>query len=73
MASNSLSPADKPEYRGCVVPRCSVCQRIPVAGIRGGLKLGRAFLCQECEAVLMETQVGSLEYHRIMEGLRSVY
>ncbi len=73
MAGNSLSPIQKPNYSGCVVPRCSVCQQIPAAGICGGIKLGKAFLCQECETVLMQTPVGSNEYHRIMEGLRLVY
>lgn len=73
MASNSLSPLQKPDHHNCVVPRCSVCLEIPAAGLRGGLKLGKAFLCHECETLLMKTPVGSLEYHRIMEGLRSVY
>ncbi|HCF70376.1 MAG TPA: hypothetical protein DER33_02080 [Syntrophomonas sp.] len=73
MQSNPLSSVRKPVYRDCVVPRCSVCHQIPQAGIRGGLKLGKAFLCHECEAILMETPVGSAEYHRIMDGLRSIY
>ncbi|MGI6434014.1 MAG: sigma factor G inhibitor Gin [Syntrophomonadaceae bacterium] len=73
MIIKSLSPAPTPAHRDCVVPRCSVCHQIPRAGIRGGLKLCKAFLCQECESILMATPVGSSDYHRIMAGLRSVY
>lgn len=73
MIINSLSQTETPANRDCVVPRCSVCYQIPRAGIRGGLKLRKAFLCQECESILMETPVGGSDYLRIMAGLRSVY
>lgn len=67
------SSAQASPPKDCVVPRCSICKQIPVGGIRGGFKLRRAFLCLNCESIIMATPVGSDDYHRIMAGLRSIY
>ena len=73
MQSNPLSSVRKPVYRDCVCRVAAFAVPSLQQGIRGGLKLGKAFLCQECETILMETPVGSAEYHRIMDGLRSIF
>ena len=48
---------------------CILCSR----ETREGLAILSSIICQSCEAVLLRTQVGSLDYLFAMDGLKKIW
>jgi hypothetical protein len=67
--------AIQPGYSGraTVLPVCSFCSQVPAQGIRGGIKVGKAWLCQACEGKIIQTEVGSSDYEIMMEKIKNVW
>ena len=65
----------KPCYAGkaIVLPVCSFCSQVPAQGIKGGIKVGKAWLCEACELKIMLTEVGSSDYEILLEKIRRVW
>ncbi|MGI6452666.1 MAG: sigma factor G inhibitor Gin [Syntrophomonadaceae bacterium] len=56
-----------------VVPRCSFCHQVPEKGIRGGWKLRKIFVCQECEKKIINSEIGSPYYREVMGNLARIF
>jgi len=67
--------AMKPCYGGktTVLPVCSFCNQVPAQGIKGGIKVGKAWLCQACELKIMLAEVGSSDYEIMLEKIKRVW
>ena len=48
---------------------CVICSR----EAREGLAILSSIICRSCEAVLLRTQVGSLDYMSVMDGLKKIW
>lgn len=59
--------------KGNVLPVCSICNQVPEMGIRGIIKIGRAFICQLCEQEILCLEVGSPDYGIMIEKIRRVW
>lgn len=60
------------EKRGVLLPRCYMCNQVPENGIRGGIRIKRAFICNKCEEKLMLAEVGAPEYRELLEKIKQV-
>ncbi len=67
--------AIKPGFGGkaIVLPVCNFCNQVPAKGIKGGIKLGKAWLCQACERKIMLTEVGSSDYEIMLQKIKKVW
>lgn len=57
---------------GVLLPRCYFCSEVPPEGIRGGIKLKKAFICRRCEKEIVSLQVGAPGYQELLEKLKRV-
>jgi hypothetical protein len=57
---------------GIVLPRCRICNQVPLKGIHGGIRLKRAFICAQCEKELTYIDVGSANYQIILEKIKNI-
>lgn len=57
---------------GILLPRCYFCGRVPSAGIHGGYKIGKAFICTACESKIIGMEIDSPGYLEIMEKLKMI-
>ena len=69
-ASVPIAPHDV--QRGVLLPCCIVCEQVPEGGIRGGIRLKKAFICTACEQQLMQTDMGSINYQKILEKIKQI-
>lgn len=60
-------------HKGNVLPVCSICNHVPELGIRGIIRIGRAFICQACEQEILCLEVGSPRYGTMIEKIRRVW
>ncbi len=60
-------------HKGLLLPVCSLCNQVPNQGVRGVIRVGRAWICRNCEQEIMELEVGSPKYGVMMEKMRSVW
>lgn len=60
-------------YKGNVLPVCSICNQVPELGIRGIIRIGRAFICRSCEQEILCLEVGSPDYGMMIEKIRRVW
>ena len=67
--------AMKPCYgdKATVLPVCSFCSQVPAQGIKGGIKVGKAWLCQACELKIILSEIGSNDYMILLEKIRKVW
>ena len=67
--------AMKPCYDGkaTVLPVCSLCNQVPAQGIRGVIRVRKAWLCQTCELEITLLEVGSAEYGVMLEKIKRVW
>lgn len=59
--------------KGLVLPVCSICNQVPSQGIRGVIRVGRAWICWNCEQEIMDLEIGSPKYGVMLEKLRRVW
>lgn len=57
---------------GKLLPVCSICQQVPTAGIRGGMKIKKSFICQSCETEIVNLTVGSAHYAEILDKIKAI-
>lgn len=57
---------------GVLLPRCYFCGEVPPGGIRGGIKVKKAFICIKCEKEIVALQVGAPGYHELLEKIKQV-
>lgn len=55
-----------------LLPRCAICENVPAEGIAGGMKIRRAFICNQCEEKIVTMDVGSQEYHAMVSTIKSI-
>jgi superfamily II helicase len=58
--------------RANILPRCTICNQIPKEGIRGGIKLKKAFICTRCEQDIANVDVGSASYQILLEKIKRI-
>lgn len=56
-----------------ILPVCSICNQVPSLGIKGVIKVGRAWICWECEQDIMLLEIGSPGYGVMIEKIRSIW
>jgi hypothetical protein len=56
-----------------ILPRCHICSEVPPLGIRGGIRLKKTFICSACEQQLVQTEVATAQYLRILEKLKEIF
>jgi hypothetical protein len=55
-----------------LLPRCTICSQVPRGGIRGGIKLKKAFICTQCEQEIANVDVGSANYQVLLEKIKRI-
>ncbi|MGS0763090.1 sigma factor G inhibitor Gin [Syntrophomonas curvata] len=58
---------------GILLPRCHFCGQVPEKGIRGGIRIRKAFICERCEAHIVSLQAGCSEYRYLLEELKKIW
>ena len=66
------SESGRNKGKGVLLPRCYICGEVPEEGIRGGIKLKRAFICTRCEQDIIAADVGSSQYRRLLEKIKMI-
>jgi len=59
--------------KATVLPVCSFCNQVPEQGIKGVMRVGKAWLCQACETKIMLLEVGSADYEIMIDKMRNVW
>jgi len=59
--------------RGRLLPRCKLCEEVPVEGLRGGYLINGMFICKSCETVIMRLQIGAPDYEEMMKRIRKLW
>lgn len=57
---------------GMLLPRCYFCGEVPPGGIRGGIKVKKAFICVKCEKEIVSLKVGAPGYNEFLEKIKRV-
>lgn len=65
-------PVGPGSRQGVLLPRCALCEQVPEGGIRCGVKVKKAFICDACQAELLVIDVGSQQYNRIVNKVRRI-
>jgi len=65
-----INTADK---KGIILPRCGICNQVPEEGIRGGLIIKKAFICNKCQNKMINIDVGSPEYEVILNKIKKIF
>ncbi|PKM77479.1 MAG: hypothetical protein CVU90_06425 [Firmicutes bacterium HGW-Firmicutes-15] len=58
--------------KAIILPRCRICSQVPKEGIRGGIKLRKAFICTQCEQEITNIDVGSANYQILLEKIKRI-
>jgi len=58
--------------KGILLPRCIMCGQVPQGGIRGGIRIKKAFICTPCEQQLIHSDVGSIKYQILLEKIKQI-
>lgn len=72
MNKASVPIAQHDVSRGILLPRCILCEQVPNDGIRGGIRVKRAFICTKCEQQLIQSDVSSIDYQKILEKIKMI-
>lgn len=59
--------------KALILPVCSICNQVPAKGIKGVIRVGKAWLCQTCELEITLLEVGSTEYGVMLEKIKRVW
>lgn len=60
------------ERKGKILPICYLCGEVPESGIRGGLKLKKAFICKKCEQEIVSLRIDSPLYEEVKEKIKKI-
>lgn len=60
-------------HQAMILPVCSICNIVPQQGIKGVIRVGRAWICRTCEQEIMHLEVGSPGYGIMIEKIRRVW
>lgn len=71
--SGSKGTETSNSHQAMILPVCSICSQIPIEGIRGVIRVGRAWICRFCEQEIMDLEVGSPKYGVMIERIRRVW
>ncbi len=58
--------------KALLLPRCHICNQVPKEGIRGGIRVKKAFICNRCEQAITNVDVGSAYYHILLEKIKKI-
>jgi hypothetical protein len=72
MSNSSIPVVEHDVPRGVLLPRCIMCGQVPQGGIRGGIKVKKAFICTSCEQQLIYSDVGSIKYQIFLEKIKQI-
>jgi len=72
MRKASIPIVEHEVQSGLLLPRCRICNQVPREGIRGGIRLKKAFICTKCEQELAHIDVGSVNYQYILEKIKEI-
>lgn len=67
------APLEIERARGKVLPYCYICEQVPERGIKGVLKLGRKFICRECENKIITCDINSPDYEKIIKIIKELW
>jgi len=56
-----------------ILPVCSICNSVPRQGIKGVIRVGKAWICMSCEQEILRLEVGSPDYGVMLEKIRRVW
>jgi len=56
-----------------VLPCCSICNEVPAEGIKGVIRVGKAWICGDCEQEIVELEIGDPNYGVILDRIRKVW
>ncbi|HRX22454.1 MAG TPA: sigma factor G inhibitor Gin [Syntrophomonadaceae bacterium] len=56
-----------------LLPVCSFCGEVPARGIKGVVRVGKAWLCQTCEGKIIRLEVGSNDYETMLAKMKRVW
>lgn len=59
--------------KAVVLPVCSLCDNVPTNGIRDGIKLKKLFICSTCEYEIVNMEVGSEGYEKLLEKIKRTF
>lgn len=59
--------------KGNILPVCSICNQVPDLGIKGVIRMGKAWICLACEQEIIHLEVGSPGYGLMIEKIRRVW
>ncbi len=71
--SGSKGTEKSNSHQAMILPVCSICSRVPIEGISGVIRVGRAWICRSCEQEIMDLEVGSPKYGVMIERIRRVW
>jgi hypothetical protein len=54
------------------LPRCVICEQVPLGGIREGIKIRGGFICSHCEKTIVAMDAGSSNYNQILHKIRTL-
>ena len=63
-------PSELPRVKGQLLPRCVLCEEVPVNGIAGGYLINGMFHCETCESTIIELEVVSSQYKHYVERIK---
>ncbi len=55
-----------------LLPRCVICEQVPLGGIREGIKIRGGFICSHCEKTIVAMDAGSSNYNQILHKIRTL-
>lgn len=62
----------KEPLKGILLPRCSICDKVPEEGIRGGFKIKKSFICKECELAIINMDITASNYGKLIEKIKNI-
>ena len=71
--SGSKGAETSDSHQAMILPVCSICNNVPLQGIKGVIRVGRAWICRSCEQEIMHLEVGSPAYGEMVEKIRRVW
>jgi hypothetical protein len=79
MRGNQLKPAERnatkirDDGQAMLLPVCDFCNQVPEQGIKGVMRVGKAWLCQACESRIIQMEVGSPDYEVMLEKMKNIW
>ncbi|QGU00588.1 hypothetical protein SYNTR_1994 [Candidatus Syntrophocurvum alkaliphilum] len=61
------------EKTAIILPVCGLCGNVPNEGLRDGIKLKKLFICTQCENDIVNLEVGSEGYERLLERIKKTF